>query len=114
MKIIVCLAMAFLFAGCNQASPLQAKDGPVSVGMLYDDAWPALSAAGGMHIDIDGIECTDTHIRKVNTFPNGTVALIEISLESKKITNLWVCVDPNRPTQQLEWQSVPFFDPGNS
>jgi len=80
--------------------------------MVYDDAEPALAAAGGMHIDLDGIEDTDTHIREVNKFPNGTVVLIKISLESRKITSLKVCVDPNQSADDLEWKSVKSFDPG--
>ncbi len=113
MKIILCLAAAFFMVGCNRTPSAQAKDKPVSVGMLYDDAQPALSNAGGRHIDLDGIEDSDTHIREVNKFPNGTVALIEISLKSRKITDLKVCIDPNQPTEKLEWKSVKSFDPGN-
>ena len=113
MKIIVCLVVAFLLLGCDQSPLVQAKDKPVSVGMVYDDAEPALTGAGGMHVDIDGIDDTDTHIREVNKFPNGTVALIEISLESRKITSLKLCVDPSQPPEELEWQSVKSFDPGN-
>ena len=112
MKIIVCLAAAFLLVGCGQSPPAQTKDKPVSVGMVYDDAWPALSGAGGRHLDIDSIKDTDTHIREVSRFPNGTIVLIEISLESKKITGLKVCVDPDQPTHELQWRSVRAFHPG--
>jgi hypothetical protein len=113
MKIILCLAVALFAVGCNRAPSAQAKDKPVSVGMIYDDAEPALTRAGGMHVDLAGIEDSDTHIREVNKFPNGTVVLIEISLKSRKITDLKVCVDPTQPTEKLEWKSVKSFDPGN-
>ncbi len=113
MKSILCLAVALCMVGCNRTPSAQAKDKPVSVGMAYDDAQPILSNAGGRHIDLDGIEDSDTHIREVNKFLNGTVALIEISLESRKITGLKVCVDPSQPTEKLEWKAVKSFDPGN-
>ena len=113
------LLLLMLTVGCViaqsaslQTPPTQTTGNPVSVGMAYEDAEPALSGAGGMHIDIDGIEDTDSHIREVNKFPNGTVVLIEISMESRKITNLKVCVDPNQSTGKLEWKSVKSFDPG--
>ena len=80
--------------------------------MVYENAEPALSGAGAMHIDIDGIKDSNTHIQEVNRFPNGTVVLIEISLESRKITNLKVCVDPNQPAGKLDWKSVTTFNPG--
>ena len=113
MKTILCLAVGLFLSGCNKAPTTQVKDKPVAVGMVYDDAWPALSGAGGRHIDLQGIADTDTHIREVNKYPNGTLALIEISLESKKITDLKVCVDPDQPAEKLEWRSVRSFDPGN-
>ncbi len=113
MKIILVLAIALLMVGCNRAPSAQDKDKAVAVGMMYDNAEPALSNAGGMHIDLDGIEDSDTHIREVNKFPNGTVVLIEISLESRKITDLKICVDPNQSNDKLEWKSVKTFDPGN-
>ena len=113
MKIIACLAVAMFLLGCSDAPQVQPKGDPVSVGMAYEDVEPALSGAGGMHIDIDGIEDTDTHIREVSKFPNGTVVLVEISLESRKITDLKVCVDSNQPAEKLEWESVRSFDPGN-
>ena len=113
MKTIVCFAVALLLVGCNQSAPVVAKDKPVAVGMAYDDAWSALDGAGGMHLDVDGIGDTDTHIREVNKFPNGTVALIEISSESRKITDLKLCVDPNQPTEQWAWKAIESFDPGN-
>ena len=113
MKIILILEVAFLMVGCSRVPSEQDKDKEVAVGMMYDKAEPALSGAGGMHIDLDGIEDSDTHIREVNKFPNGTVVLIEISLESRKITDLKICVDPNQPTEKHEWKSVKTFDPGN-
>ena len=113
MKTTVCLAVALVLVGCNQSPPVLAKGKPVAVGMVYDDAEPALSGAGGMHIDIDGIQDTDTHIREVNKFPNGTVVLIEISLKSRKITDLKLCVDPNQPAEAFEWKSIKSFDPDN-
>ena len=115
MKMIMCFAVALLLVGCNQSAPVAAKTKtkPVAVGMVYDDAEPTLSGAGGMHIDIDGIQDTDTHIREVNKFPNGTVVLIEISLKSRKITDLKLCVDPNQPAEAFEWKSIKSFDPGN-
>lgn len=113
MKMIVCFAVALLLVGCNQSAPVAVKAKPVAVGMMYDDAWPALSGAGGMHVDIDGIQDTDAHIREVNKFPNGTVVLIEISLKTRKITDLKLCVDPNQPAEALQWKSIKSFDPGN-
>jgi len=112
MKIIWCLAVAAFLSGCDQTPPVQTKGKPVSVGMAYEKAEPALTGAGGMHIDIDGIKDSDTHIREANKLPNGTVVLIEISLESRKITSLKVCVDPNQPAGKLEWKSVTAFNPG--
>jgi hypothetical protein len=112
MRTIACLAVAMFFFGCDQASSPKVKGTPVSVGMAYEDAEPALRGAGGMHVDIDSIKDTDTHILEVNKFPNGTVVLIEISLESRSITGLKVCVDPDQPTETLEWKSVKAFYPG--
>ena len=112
MKIITCLAVAAFLFGCDKAPPSEAKGTPVSVGMAYQDAEPILSAAGGMHVDIDNIKDTDTHILEVGKFPNGTLALIEISMESRNITNLKVCVDPNQPNEKYTWKSVKAFHPG--
>jgi hypothetical protein len=106
MKLITCLAASLFLFGCGKAPPPQAKGTPVSVGMAYQDAVPILESAGAMHVDMDNIKDTDTHIREVNKFPNGTVVLIEISMTSKNITGLQVCVDPNQSTQDLEWKSV--------
>jgi hypothetical protein len=112
MKIIPCIAVAVLLFGCDQTPPPKAKGTPVSVGMAYQDAEPILSGAGGMHVDMDNIKDTDNHILEVSKFPNGTLALIEISMESRNITTLKVCVDPNQPTEKLTWNSVKAFYPG--
>ncbi len=112
MRMIVCLAVVTFLSGCDQPPPPKSTGTPVSVGMLYDDAQPALSNAGGRHIDLDGIKDTDTHILEVSRFPNGSLVLIEISLESRRITNLKVCADPNQPTEKLTWNSVKEFYPG--
>jgi hypothetical protein len=112
MKIFTCLAVVVLLFGCDQTPPPKAKGMPISVGMAYQDAEPILSGIGGMHVDMDNIQDTDTHILEVNKFPNGTFALIEISKESRKITSLKVCVDPNQPTEKLAWKSVKEFYPG--
>ena len=79
MKIITCLAVATLLFGCNQ-SP-KPKGTPVSVGMAYEEAEPILTSAGAMHVEMDKIADTDTHIVEVNKFPNGAMILIEISME---------------------------------
>lgn len=104
MRIVTCLALAMFLFGCGQDLSAKDEGTPVSVGMAYEDAEPILTAAGGMHVDIDGIQDTDTHILEVNRFPNGTVVLIEISHESKSITGLKVCVDADQPADSLEWK----------
>jgi len=87
---------------------------PVSVGMAYhEDAWPVLSSAGGMHVDMDTIRDTDTHVVEVCRFPNGTVALLEICKECRTITELKVCNNPGQPEEKLTWRSVKEFYVGS-
>ncbi len=62
MKIIICLTVAALLFGCDQAPPHKVKGTPVSVGMVYQDAEPLLSGNGAMHVDLDNIKDSDTHI----------------------------------------------------
>jgi hypothetical protein len=104
--------MTIVLVGCDKMPSAQNKANPVSIGMEWDVAVSSLENAGARHIDIEGIEDTDTHIREVNRFLNGTVSLFEISVESRKITDLKVCVDPNLPSEELEWKSVKKFYPG--
>ena len=104
MKIITCLAVASLLFGCNR-SP-KPKGTPVSVGMAYQDAEPILTSAGAMHVEMDKIADTDTHIVEVNKFPNGALILIEISMEYRTITELKVCNNPGQPEEKLTWKSV--------
>ncbi|MHC4692246.1 MAG: hypothetical protein ACYS67_05865 [Planctomycetota bacterium] len=110
MRLITCLAVATLLSGCNQ-SP-EPKGTPVSVGMAYEEAEPILSSAGGMHVDMDKISDTDTHIVEVNKFPNGAMILIEISKENRTITELKVCTNPGQPEEELTWKSVKEFYAG--
>ena len=105
MRITTCIAVAALLLGCAP-SP---KGTPVSVGMAHQAAEPILTSAGAMHVDMDKIVDTDTHIVEVNKFPNGDLLLIEISKESKTITELKVCTDPDQPEEKLAWKSVRAF-----
>ncbi len=107
MKFIICLAVATLLFGCNQ-SP-KPKGTPVSVGMSYEEAEPILTSAGAMHVEMDKIADTDTHIVEVNKFPNGALILIEISMEYRTITELKVCTNPGQPEEKLTWKSVKEF-----
>ena len=104
MKIITCLAVAALLFGCNR-SP-KPKGTPVSVGMAYEDAEPILTSAGAMHVEMETILDTETHIVEVCKFPSGTVWLLEISKESRTITELKVCNNPGQPEEKLTWKSV--------
>jgi len=89
----------------------KAAGAPVAVGMAWQDAEPVLSRKGAMHVDVDGIKGTDTHILEVNTFPNGSLVVIEISTTTRRITALKVCVDPKQPASKLTWKSVTEFHP---
>jgi hypothetical protein len=80
--------------------------------MAYEEAEPILSSAGGMHVDMDKISDTDTHIVEVNKFPNGAMILIEISKENRTITELKVCTNPGQPEEELTWKSVKEFYAG--
>ncbi len=112
MKFIVCLVMAVFLFGCEKAPAPESKGTPVTVGMAHEDAEPLLSGNGAMHMDVDYFKDTDTHILEVNRFPNGSLVLVKISTESKSITDLKVCTDPNQPTNKLMWKSVKEFYPG--
>ena len=68
MRIMVCLVVAAFLFGCGQAPPPKAKGKPVSVGMAYQDATPLLTGAGGMHVDLDNIKGTETHLREVSKY----------------------------------------------
>ena len=110
MKINTCLAVAVFFVGC---APSPKENGPpVSVGMAYENAEPILTAAGAMHVDMDNIGDTDTHIVEVNKFPDGALLLLEISMESRTITELKVCTNPDQPEEKLAWKSVKAFHAG--
>ena len=111
MKIFTCLFLALCFWGCDKTQPPKTKGDYISVGMAYQDAEPILTAAGGMHVDIDNIKDTDTHILEVNKFPNKTMVLIEIEIESRKITNLKICVDPDISSENYTWKPVKTFVP---
>ena len=106
MKFIICLAVATLIFGCNQSPK---KGIPVSVGMAWEEAEPILTSAGAMHVEMDKIADTETHIVEVNKFPNGALILIEISIEYRTITELKVCTNPGQPEEQLTWKSVKEF-----
>ena len=112
MKAIVCLVVAAFLFGCDQAPPPKATGTPVSVGMAWQDAEPLLSGEGAMHVDLDSIKDTDTHILEVTKFPNGSLFLFEISMTTRRITALKVCVDPKQATNKLTWKSVKEFCPG--
>jgi hypothetical protein len=112
MRFITCLAVATLLFGCNQ-SP-EPKGTPVSVGMAYEEAGPILSSAGAMHVDIDKIADTATHIVEVSKFRNGALILIEISKENRTITGLKVCTNPGQPGEELTWKSVKEFYVGGN
>jgi hypothetical protein len=102
-----------MLLGCSDARHAPVRPEPVEVDMEYEAAEPTLAGAGGMYIDVPGIADTDTHIREVRKFPNGSVVLVEVSLGSRKITDLRICVDPNQPTEQWEWKEVRSFVPGS-
>ena len=107
MRIIACLAVAAILFGCG-SSP-KPKGTPVSVGMAYQYAEPILSGEGAMHVNIDKIGDTDTHIVEVSKFPNGVLLLLQILKESRIITEMKVCTNPDLPEKDLAWKSVKAF-----
>jgi len=102
MKVISCIAVVTFLLGCRSAQQATC----VSVGMPFQEAKTILKSAGAKQTQMDMTGATETHLIETYDLPDGTVACLHVSKETKAVDVLERCANPEAPKGRRVWESV--------